>query len=71
MQKSYTNMLVLLIFFCFIYITATSDYRQSLQFQNLNEQKRNIHVEVGIDIEWNIRITPYASAISFSPSTLL
>ncbi|KAF1001696.1 hypothetical protein AG4045_009983 [Apium graveolens] len=29
-----------------IFVTATSDYRQSLQFQNLNEQKRNIHVEV-------------------------
>ena len=29
-----------------IFVTATSDYRQSLQFQNLNEKKRNIHVEV-------------------------
>ncbi|WZZ24500.1 hypothetical protein YC2023_007901 [Brassica napus] len=29
-----------------IVVTATSDYRQSLQFQNLNEEKRNIHVEV-------------------------
>ncbi|KAH0901267.1 hypothetical protein HID58_040770 [Brassica napus] len=28
-----------------IVVTATSDYRQSLQFQNLNEEKRNIHVE--------------------------
>ena len=27
-------------------LAATSDYRQSLQFQNLNEEKRNIHVEV-------------------------
>ncbi|KAK9697194.1 hypothetical protein RND81_08G020600 [Saponaria officinalis] len=29
-----------------IFVTAISDYRQSLQFQNLNEEKRNIHVEV-------------------------
>ncbi|KAL9224728.1 hypothetical protein vseg_000737 [Gypsophila vaccaria] len=29
-----------------IVVTAISDYKQSLQFQNLNEEKRNIHVEV-------------------------
>ncbi|XP_049392928.1 calcium-transporting ATPase 9, plasma membrane-type isoform X1 [Solanum stenotomum] len=29
-----------------IFLTATSDYRQSLRFQNLNEEKRNIQVEV-------------------------
>ncbi|XP_015070822.1 calcium-transporting ATPase 9, plasma membrane-type isoform X2 [Solanum pennellii] len=29
-----------------IFVTATSDYRQSLRFQNLNEEKRNIQVEV-------------------------
>ncbi|KAJ4953742.1 hypothetical protein NE237_030574 [Protea cynaroides] len=29
-----------------IIVTAVSDYRQSLQFQNLNEEKRNIHLEV-------------------------
>ncbi|KAM7471943.1 hypothetical protein LguiA_010126 [Lonicera macranthoides] len=29
-----------------IFVTATSDYRQSLQFQNLNEEKRNIKLEV-------------------------
>ncbi|KAG4145762.1 hypothetical protein ERO13_D05G114200v2 [Gossypium hirsutum] len=29
-----------------IVVTATSDYRQSLQFQNLNEEKRNIQLEV-------------------------
>ncbi|CAA2991457.1 calcium-transporting ATPase 9, plasma membrane-type [Olea europaea subsp. europaea] len=29
-----------------IFVTATSDYRQSLQFQNLNEEKRNVQVEV-------------------------
>ncbi|KAK9269323.1 hypothetical protein L1049_001094 [Liquidambar formosana] len=29
-----------------IFVTAISDYRQSLQFQNLNEEKRNIHVQV-------------------------
>lgn len=27
-------------------LVATSDYRQSLQFQNLNEEKRNIRLEV-------------------------
>uniref|UniRef100_A0A803QYI7 Cation-transporting P-type ATPase N-terminal domain-containing protein n=1 Tax=Cannabis sativa TaxID=3483 RepID=A0A803QYI7_CANSA len=29
-----------------IVVTAISDYRQSLQFQNLNEEKRNIHLQV-------------------------
>ncbi|EYU30580.1 hypothetical protein MIMGU_mgv1a025977mg, partial [Erythranthe guttata] len=29
-----------------IFVTATSDYRQSLQFQNLNEEKRNIKLEM-------------------------
>ncbi|KAJ3693453.1 hypothetical protein LUZ60_008933 [Juncus effusus] len=29
-----------------IVVTAISDYRQSLQFQNLNEEKQNIHLEV-------------------------
>ncbi|XP_078170730.1 calcium-transporting ATPase 5, plasma membrane-type-like [Carex rostrata] len=29
-----------------IVVTATSDYKQSLQFQNLNEEKQNIHLEV-------------------------
>lgn len=29
-----------------ILVTAISDYRQSLQFQNLNEEKRNIQLEV-------------------------
>lgn len=29
-----------------IFVTATSDYRQSLQFKSLNEEKRNIQLEV-------------------------
>ncbi|KAJ8628903.1 hypothetical protein MRB53_022226 [Persea americana] len=29
-----------------IVVTAVSDYRQSLQFQNLNEEKRNMHLQV-------------------------
>ncbi|XP_044471375.1 calcium-transporting ATPase 8, plasma membrane-type-like isoform X1 [Mangifera indica] len=29
-----------------VVVTVISDYRQSLQFQNLNEEKRNIHMEV-------------------------
>ncbi|KAJ9693332.1 hypothetical protein PVL29_012195 [Vitis rotundifolia] len=32
--------------FLVIFVTAISDYRQSLQFQNLNEEKRNIHLKV-------------------------
>ncbi|XP_044381954.1 calcium-transporting ATPase 5, plasma membrane-type isoform X6 [Triticum aestivum] len=32
--------------FLVIFVTATSDYRQSLQFQHLNEEKQNIQVEV-------------------------
>lgn len=35
-----------LLIYCFFDSSATSDYRQSLQFQNLNEEKRNIKVEV-------------------------
>ena len=27
-------------------LPAISDYRQSLQFQNLNEEKQNIHIKV-------------------------
>lgn len=38
----YTNYL-LFIFTCSL---AISDYRQSLQFQNLNKEKRNIQLEV-------------------------
>ncbi|WOL06483.1 calcium-transporting ATPase 5, plasma membrane-type [Canna indica] len=29
-----------------VFVTAISDYKQSLQFQHLNEEKRNIHLEV-------------------------
>ncbi|KAM0039261.1 putative P-type Ca(2+) transporter [Helianthus debilis subsp. tardiflorus] len=29
-----------------IFVTATSDFRQSLQFQNLNAEKRNIQIEI-------------------------
>ncbi|XP_039834904.1 calcium-transporting ATPase 5, plasma membrane-type-like isoform X5 [Panicum virgatum] len=32
--------------FLVIFVTATSDYRQSLQFQHLNGEKQNIQVEV-------------------------
>ncbi|KAK9924012.1 hypothetical protein M0R45_032402 [Rubus argutus] len=32
--------------FLVIIVTAVSDYRQSLQFQNLNEEKQNIQLEV-------------------------
>lgn len=32
--------------FLVIVVTAVSDYRQSLQFQNLNEEKRNIQLEI-------------------------
>ncbi|WVZ65438.1 hypothetical protein U9M48_014801 [Paspalum notatum var. saurae] len=32
--------------FLVIFVTATSDYKQSLQFQHLNEEKQNIQVEV-------------------------
>ncbi|GMI91979.1 autoinhibited Ca(2+)-ATPase 9 [Hibiscus trionum] len=37
---------IFLAVFLVIVVTATSDYRQSLQFQNLNEEKRNIQLEV-------------------------
>ncbi|CAI9099300.1 OLC1v1036095C1 [Oldenlandia corymbosa var. corymbosa] len=37
---------IALAVFIVIVVTATSDYRQSLQFQSLNEEKQNIHLEV-------------------------
>lgn len=37
---------ILFAVFLVIVVTAVSDYKQSLQFQNLNEEKRNIHLEV-------------------------
>lgn len=32
--------------FLLFLLSAISDYRQSLRFQNLNEEKRNIQLEV-------------------------
>lgn len=37
---------ILFAVFIVIVVTAISDYRQSLQFQNLNDEKRNIHLEI-------------------------
>lgn len=37
------------IFVLILSFTAISDYKQSLQFQNLNEEKQNIHLEVCSD----------------------
>ncbi|XP_071910010.1 calcium-transporting ATPase 8, plasma membrane-type-like isoform X3 [Coffea arabica] len=37
---------IALAVFIVIVVTAISDYRQSLQFQSLNEEKQNIHLEV-------------------------
>ncbi|CAA6671131.1 unnamed protein product [Spirodela intermedia] len=37
-----------------IFVTAFSDYKQSLQFQNLHEEKRNIRLESGRRIEVSI-----------------
>ncbi|KAI9084488.1 hypothetical protein K1719_033476 [Acacia pycnantha] len=37
---------IALAVFLVIMVTATSDYRQSLQFQNLNSEKQNIQLEV-------------------------
>jgi len=48
-MKRYFHLLVFFlwpIFFLIHSYTAVSDYRQSLQFQNLNEEKQNIHMEV-------------------------
>jgi hypothetical protein len=39
----YINFMLLLLSFC---LSAVSDYRQSLQFQNLNAEKQNIQLEV-------------------------
>lgn len=37
-------------------MSAVSDYRQSLQFQNLNEEKQNIQLEVCVLFHrWNIK----------------
>lgn len=45
-QGWYDGGSILFAVFLVIVVTAISDYRQSLQFQNLNEEKRNIHMEV-------------------------
>jgi heme/copper-type cytochrome/quinol oxidase subunit 2 len=37
---------VTIVFLCLL--LAVSDYRQSLQFQNLNQEKQNIQLEVCI-----------------------
>ncbi|OMO76107.1 Cation-transporting P-type ATPase [Corchorus capsularis] len=52
--------------FIVIVVTATSDYRQSLQFQNLNEEKRNIQLEVPAD---GVLITGHSLAIDESSMT--
>uniref|UniRef100_A0A803MKC9 Calcium-transporting ATPase n=1 Tax=Chenopodium quinoa TaxID=63459 RepID=A0A803MKC9_CHEQI len=45
-QGWYDGGSILFAVFLVIVVTAVSDYRQSLQFQNLNDEKRNIHLEV-------------------------
>ncbi|OWM89048.1 hypothetical protein CDL15_Pgr023894 [Punica granatum] len=49
-----------------IVVTAISDYRQSLQFQNLNEEKRNIHLEVPAD---GVLISGHSLAVDESSMT--
>ena len=44
MCKVAQNLMATILFFS----PAISDYKQSLQFQNLNEEKQNIHLEVRI-----------------------
>jgi len=38
--------LFILTLCCYFCLSAVSDYRQSLQFQNLNAEKQNIQLEV-------------------------
>ena len=38
-------------------LLAVSDYRQSLQFQNLNQEKQNIQLEVCINVIWKYMIS--------------
>ncbi|TXG69533.1 hypothetical protein EZV62_004468 [Acer yangbiense] len=52
--------------FLVIIVTAISDYRQSLQFQNLNKEKRNIQLEVPAD---GIVVTGHSLAIDESSMT--
>ena len=40
------NFVVIFLMHFFSSYAAVSDYKQSLQFQNLNDEKRNIHLEV-------------------------
>ncbi|KAJ0075521.1 hypothetical protein Patl1_34906 [Pistacia atlantica] len=49
-----------------IIVTAISDYRQSLQFQNLNKEKRNIQIEVPAD---GVLVTGHSLAIDESSMT--
>ena len=57
----------LLLLFCHFFLilssTAISDYKQSLQFQSLNEEKRNIHLQVCFyDFLWS----PLSLSLSLS-----
>lgn len=49
--------LVTNIFLCLL--LAVSDYRQSLQFQNLNQEKQNIQLEVCINMIWKYMISHF------------
>lgn len=50
-------MISLLVLFSFLFL-AVSDYRQSLQFQNLNEEKQNIQLEVCAITMWGCVFSP-------------
>ncbi|OEL14730.1 Calcium-transporting ATPase 8, plasma membrane-type [Dichanthelium oligosanthes] len=57
---------IFLAVFLVILVTAISDYRQSLQFRHLNEEKQNIQVEVPAD---GVLISGHSLAIDESSMT--
>jgi hypothetical protein len=50
-----------LLIFIIVISPATSDYRQSLQFRHLNEEKQNIQVEVSAAMPRELPFIGYIS----------
>ncbi|KAL5198547.1 hypothetical protein ABZP36_002565 [Zizania latifolia] len=67
---------IFLAVFLVVLVTVTSDYKQSLQFRHLNEEKQNIQVEVVrggkrcgtlISMDEKVALIPWADMLNHSP----
>nr|GMC94645.1 calcium-transporting ATPase 10, plasma membrane-type-like isoform X1 [Ipomoea batatas] len=48
-----------------IIVTAVSDYKQSLQFQSLNEEKQNIQIEVSLKLSCFLHLLSFSFCLQF------